>query len=316
MLWPVIHKRRRCERSRPEMPKLPGMREASGPVVSDVVQARLESLFAQLQAQVEPAAAESTHVESARVTPSGEDDDGWLARLRPAAEPAATPAGVTGDVGAQRVRVAAERVLAFSREHLATVVVILLVGVSWTAYSLLQARSTPVAEAVPVIQSSPTPSVTASASAAANVTVHVIGAVAKPGVMKLAEGARVADAITAAGGLTAQASLGELNLAQVLADGIQLKVGTRAHPGGWLRDGSSAGIGGGTASTGGDTSKISLNSATLAQLDTLPGIGPVTAQKILDWRKAHGRFTAVTELQEVDGIGPKTYADLADRVRL
>lgn len=59
-----------------------------------------------------------------------------------------------------------------------------------------------------------------------------------------------------------------------------------------------------------------MNTATLEQLDTLPGIGPVTAQKILDWRKEHGTFTSVSELQEVDGIGPKTYADLEDRVRL
>ena len=68
------------------------------------------------------------------------------------------------------------------------------------------------------------------------------------------------------------------------------------------------------AGSPGQTATVSLNTATLEQLDTLPGVGPVTAQKILDWRKLHGRFSAVTELQEVDGIGPKTYTALAPKV--
>jgi competence protein ComEA len=206
--------------------------------------------------------------------------------------------------------------LVFGREHLAAVVVVLLVGVAWSAYSLLQARSSPVAAAAPVIQSS-APATVAATPAAAQVVVHVIGAVRRPGIVKLPDGSRVADAITAAGGLSDSAAPGELNLAQVLADGVQLKIGSKQHPGGWIRgaaDASGTSSSGGAA--GGDSAKVALNSATLEQLDTLPGIGPVTAQKILDWRKAHGKFTAITELEEVDGIGPKTYADLADHVRL
>lgn len=244
------------------------------------------------------------------------DTDAWLDRLRhPVESPVATGERVTP---APLLRRSAAEALAFGREHLAAVVVVLLVGVAWTAYSLLQARSSPVAAAAPVIQASPsaTPQAASSAQAPAQVVVHVIGAVRRPGVVRLAEGSRVADAITAAGGLTPAAAPGELNLAQVLADGVQLKVGTRDHPGGWIRGTAEGTPSSSQGASSGDPAKVSLNSATLEQLDTLPGIGPVTAQKILDWRKAHGRFTATSELQEVDGIGPKTYADLADHVRL
>jgi len=205
------------------------------------------------------------------------------------------------------------RVLRFGREHLVAVVLVLVVGVVWTGYSLFQARTTPVAAAVaPTVLASPTP--TPTQSVAATVMVHVLGAVRRPGVVAVAEGGRVQDAIAAAGGLAASADTGELNLAAVLVDGSQLTIGTKKHPGGEMRAGSS-GEGGGPGGAGVEA-KVSLNSATVAQLDTLPGVGPVTAQKILDWRTEHGRFTAITELQEVDGIGPKTYADLADRVRL
>ncbi len=205
------------------------------------------------------------------------------------------------------------RLLSFGREHLVAVVLVLMVGVVWTGYSLFQARTTPVAAAAaPTVLASPTPTPTASPTA--TVLVHVLGAVRRPGVVTLSEGSRVQDAIVAAGGLAANADTGELNLAAVLVDGSQLKIGTTKHPGGELRSGASD-QGGGSGTTGAEA-KVSLNSATLAQLDTLPGVGPVTAQKILDWRSEHGKFTAVTELQEVDGIGPKTYADLAARVRL
>jgi competence protein ComEA len=214
------------------------------------------------------------------------------------------------------------RVMEFTREHLVTVIVVLLVGVVWTAYSLLQVRTTP-ADAAPRVEAGspasaapPVPSATSVAAPSTQLRVHVIGAVVHPGVVVLPDGARIADAITAAGGLKPTAAIGELNLAQKVVDGTQVKIGTRAHPGGWIRDGTASSSEGSGGGGGGDAAKVSLNRATLQQLDSLPGIGPVTAQKILDWRTAHGRFTAVTELQEVDGIGPKTYADLADLVRL
>lgn len=288
------------------------MGEGNGPVASEVVQRRLGELFAQLQA------APATQVVP-RVEPDGEEE--WLERLRPAV--AEEPAPVA-DPRTSALAGLPMRVVEFTREHLVTVVVVLLVGVAWTAYSLLQTRTTP-ADAAPRVEAGSSAPAAPTAPSASPVgapnnqlRVHVIGAVVHPGVVVLPDGARVADAITAAGGLRPTAAIGELNLAQKVVDGTQLKIGSKAHPGGWIRDGATAssdGAGGGGGS-GGGAAKVSLNRATLQQLDALPGIGPVTAQKILDWRKAHGRFTAVTELQEVDGIGPKTYADLADLVQL
>jgi competence protein ComEA len=210
---------------------------------------------------------------------------------------------------ATRATTLGRRTLDFTREHLAAVVVVLLVGCGWTGYSLLQAKSTPVAlAAVPTVIASATP----TPSPTARVLVHVLGAVRSPGVVELPQGARVADAIEEAGGLTATADPGELNLAAVVVDGSQVVIGTRGKPRGEVR-GEGAGAGAGSP---GRSATVSLNTATLEQLDMLPGVGPVTAQKILDWRKVHGRFSSVTELQEVDGIGPKTYADLAPNVRV
>lgn len=306
------------------------------PPASEVVRARLLQLIRDLQqagpvagqpaagryALLDDGAAGEGAVGEAGTEGSGEpeepgESEEWLERLRhPAGPEPPQPVAPTGSPLRPWLRQAAGRAVEFGREHVAAVVVVLLVGVAWSAYSLLQARSSPVAAASPVIQVSPSATPRAS-PAPAQVVVHVIGAVRRPGVVRLAEGARVAEAIAAAGGLTASAAPGELNLAQVLADGVQLKVGTRKHPGGWIRDGTGAATDSGSAgAASGEQAKVSLNSATLAQLDTLPGVGPVTAQKILDWRKEHGRFTAITELQEVDGIGPKTYANLANHVRL
>lgn len=292
--------------------------------MSEVVRQRLESLFEQLQVPVRAESPQAPLVSSTEAVSDSADgdapaikDERWLARLRQ------TPTGLDEPTVQPELRpksALVEQAVTFGREHLATVVVVLMVAVSWTAYSLLQTRSTPVADAAPVVAKSPALVASPGVSPASvkKLAIHVIGAVAKPGLVTLPDGSRVADAITAAGGLTKQAKTGELNLAQTLVDGTQLKIGTRKHPGGWLRDGNQGGSGGGNSGGSGssESSKISLNKATLQQLDTLPGIGPVTAQKVIDWRTAHGKFTAITELQEVDGIGPKTYADLAGRVRL
>ena len=170
-----------------------------------------------------------------------------------------------------------------------------------------------------------TPSASAGASAGAAaaglVVVHVVGQVAGPGVYRLRAGARVGDAVTAAGGATRAADLAAVNLARVLVDGEQIHV---PRPGevvaGPVAGGSgpSGGSGGGTGSSGstGDGAKVSLNSADLAALDTLPGVGPVLAQRILDWRAEHGRFTTIDELGEVSGIGEKVLAQLTPRVTL
>lgn len=138
------------------------------------------------------------------------------------------------------------------------------------------------------------------------VMVHVAGDVRDPGVVRLPAGSRVVDAVRAAGGLRRGGELGATNLARVLADGERIEVG-----------GQQAGVageaGGGTGSVGG---LLDLNAATAEQLDALPGIGPVTAAKILGWRSTHKRFSVVDELAEVPGIGPKTLADLRPLVRV
>jgi competence protein ComEA len=132
--------------------------------------------------------------------------------------------------------------------------------------------------------------------------VHVAGAVRKPGLYRLREGSRTADAIRRAGGAKPKAALELVNLASPVADGQQVLVPARGDPGPTAAGGAagSAGVGG----------KVHLNSATLEQLDTLPGVGPVTAQKILAYRTEHGAFQAVEELDAVPGIGPARLAEL------
>jgi competence protein ComEA len=159
--------------------------------------------------------------------------------------------------------------------------------------------------AAPVV-SSPSASVSA---AGGSVVVDVSGKVRHPGVATLPAGSRVVDALRKAGGAKPGVSLSSLNLARVLVDGEQILVG-RGAPGGGIAAGLS------TSAPDASGALVNLNSATEEQLDTLPGVGPVTAQKILDWRAAHGAFSSVDELLEVDGIGEKTLADLAPLVTL
>lgn len=150
------------------------------------------------------------------------------------------------------------------------------------------------------------------ATSAASIVVDVGGRVRKPGLVTLPAGARVADAISAAGGPLRHRELATTNLAARVSDGQLLLVGTKAPA--VASDGSEPGDdGSGTPSS---SAPVALNSATLEQLETLPNIGPVTGQKILDWRTAHGGFTSIEQLQQVSGIGPATYADLSPLVTL
>ncbi|GAA4156205.1 hypothetical protein GCM10022286_06210 [Gryllotalpicola daejeonensis] len=147
---------------------------------------------------------------------------------------------------------------------------------------------------------------------AASVVIHVLGQVKRPGVYELPDGARVIDAVGAAGGFTAGADQSGLNLAQVLADGQQVLVPT---PGQALPPAAAAGGSGATAGgTPAPGAKIDLNAATLEQLETLPRVGPAMAQRIIDWRTQNGRFASVDDLKNVTGIGDKTFADLKDLV--
>lgn len=136
----------------------------------------------------------------------------------------------------------------------------------------------------------------------ARVVVDVVGAVRRPGLLALRQGARVADAIARAGGATRAANLTLVNLAAPLVDGQQVVVPARGN----------AATASGTASP--SSGPVSLSTATAEQLDALPGVGPVTAQKILDYRTKHGAFGSVDELDAIPGIGPARIDQLRDLV--
>jgi competence protein ComEA len=134
--------------------------------------------------------------------------------------------------------------------------------------------------------------------------VHVVGAVRRAGLFRLRDGSRVADAVARAGGPTRHADVAAVNLAAPLVDGQQVVVPRRGPPG-------TAAVVPGTPGSG---AKVSLASATIEQLDELPGIGPVTAQKIVDWRTTHGPFRSVDDLDDVPGIGPARIEQLRELV--
>lgn len=167
------------------------------------------------------------------------------------------------------------------------------------------------AEATPAAGESPEPS--------GVVVVHVAGAVHEPGVVELPVGARVGEAVAAAGGEQADAELAAVNLARPLVDGEQVyvpRVG-EASPG--AAGGAPAPDSGGVPPAGQPAAEggvVDLNSADLAALDTLPGVGPAIAQRILEWREANGPFHSVEELLEVSGIGPATLDKIRERVRV
>lgn len=144
------------------------------------------------------------------------------------------------------------------------------------------------------------------------VTVHVAGAVGRPGLVRLPVGARVADAVRLAGGLVLDADPGALNLARPVVDGERLDVPRLGdvEPGA-VGPGAAAGDTGGAQREDGT---LDLNLATLTELQELPGVGPVLAQRILDWRDDNGPFTEVGQLREVAGIGEARFQELADRV--
>lgn len=141
-----------------------------------------------------------------------------------------------------------------------------------------------------------------SQASAELIVVSVVGRVRKPGLVRVRDGARVADAIAAAGGARPGTDLTTVNLARKLVDGEQIHVGTPA-PGG---------VAGGAEP--GPAAKVNLNTATGEQLEELSGVGEVTAQRILDWRARHGAFTSVEQLGEIEGIGERRLASLREQV--
>jgi competence protein ComEA len=155
----------------------------------------------------------------------------------------------------------------------------------------------PQAVATPIVEQSGLP-VAASAAAiqTGEIVVDIEGLVTSPGLKTLPAGSRVADAVAAAGGLSSPEAAGAINLAQRLSDGQLITIGVTPIASGDIR--------------------VSINQATVTELDTLPGVGPVMAQRIIDWRTAHQQFSSIEELQEVPGIGPKVFANLKDLISL
>jgi len=199
-----------------------------------------------------------------------------------------------------------------------SVLLLVLIGVlailaAWFAYQRMGGQVQVVPDArltapAPTLRSSEQPTVAAAADPGGSVVIDVAGKVRRPGVVTLPTGSRVVDAIAAAGGVRPGTNTGDLNQARVLVDGEQIYVGK--PPGGLAA--AAVTKPGAPASA----NLVSLNTATQEQLETLPGVGPVTAQSILAWRTAHGSFSSVDELLEVDGIGDKTLAKLAPYVTL
>jgi competence protein ComEA len=158
------------------------------------------------------------------------------------------------------------------------------------------------------VESVPSGSPQPATVGAAPLLVHVLGAVVKPGLVELAAGARVVDAVAAAGGFTAAADPAGVDLARPVVDGEQrvvLAIGQVPPPG------QAPGPAGGATDADGI---VHLNTADVAALDTLPRIGPALAQRIIDWRDANGPFTSIDQLLEVTGIGDAVFAGLAERV--
>lgn len=167
------------------------------------------------------------------------------------------------------------------------------------------------------IVSSATPSPGHSAGpskqSGATLYVHILGAVARPGLYVLSDGDRAIDAVAAAGGFTATADQSQLNLARVIVDGEQLYVPSIGEAPAAAAGGASGANG---AGGGGVAGKVNINTADEATLETLPRVGPAMAKRIIDWRAANGRFTAIEDLMSVSGVGEKTFEQLKDMVTL
>ncbi|ASU83060.1 DNA-binding protein [Nocardiopsis gilva YIM 90087] len=219
-----------------------------------------------------------------------------------------------------------------NRGSLQALLVVCACAILATAWFLLQSRpgTTPAPELISDRGLAPSPSGTAppapssapAASPTGEVTIHVGGKVEKPGVYTLPAGSRVADAIEAAGGVSADADVDTdtLNLARPLVDGERVLVGITPSPAAPGPNGAApdAGVRGMPGGPGAPNTQVplDLNTASSEQLQTLPGIGPVLADRIVRFRDTNGGFGSVEQLREVSGIGERRFADLRERVRV
>jgi competence protein ComEA len=282
---------------------------------AEAVSRRLATLSAELAA-----------VRGEPTDPAGAADPAWgHTRVRERSDAVVVPAAVPvvpplpGRHASRRLRVGG---LQLGPVHVAVVAVVAALAVGLAAWWAVrdQARAIPVAPAAesagpaeplaPVVPSdaaAPGDPGPGEAGAGEELVVDVAGKVRRPGIAVLPAGSRVVDALDAAGGARRGVDLTSLNLARPVVDGEQILVGVAP----------AAGVAGTVDAPAPDgATLVNLNTADQAALDTLPGVGPVTADAILAWREANGAFTSVDELLEVDGIGEATLADLAPLVTL
>jgi competence protein ComEA len=296
--------------------------------IEDLARRRLDALVAELGGEP-PAAPTPAH---GHEEPGSTIWDDEPPRGRHAHRPLPATARVGGWLQDRMPETLRGRV-ALGPAQLGVVALMLACGVLWATWATSRSTAEPVTSAQPVVVpppsasgtatgsplalpvgSAPTAATAASATGAAPVTelvVDVQGTVRRPGIVVLPPGSRVVDAVDAAGGYTGRrARLSGLNLARPVVDGEQIVAGRPAQ----AVPVPTALAGAASASAAGEL--VSLNTADQAALETLPGVGPVTATAILQWRDEHGPFTAVEQLLEVSGIGDKTLAEIAPFVTL
>jgi competence protein ComEA len=200
-----------------------------------------------------------------------------------------------------------------TRVALVALAALLLVGGVVALRSAARPTGEPVTVEEPAVVPSASPQAEPTATADATVWVHVVGQVATPGVVALPAGARVGEAVAAAGGALPDADLAGLNLAAVVQDGAQVRVPAPGEAPDPVADGDTgAGTGGGGAGGG----AVDVNTAGAGELQTLPGIGPVLADRIVAWRTENGGFADVDALRDVPGIGPAVLSQIRDLVRV
>lgn len=211
----------------------------------------------------------------------------------------------SGGRGGGSVRRAINRLMPSAPAKIGAValVVFVVAGVGWAAFSSMRAPAFEVHADEAVAPSSSEPE---AVEAKAQVYVYVTGAVANPGVYSLDEGLRVCDAVEAAGGLTEDADASTVNLARVLSDGEHIALPTKAEVETALAQGSA----GGAAAS----SLVNINTADASALETLSGVGSATAQAIISDREQNGPFSTIEDLMRVDGIGEKKFAKLKDSI--
>ena len=176
-------------------------------------------------------------------------------------------------------------------------------------------RAEPVAGLPALVTTTAATATPGTAATAPELVVAVAGKVRRPGLVRVPAGSRVADALEAAGGVLPGVDLAGVNLARKVGDGEQVAVGVPPAPDAAGAPAAAGAAAAGAGAAGAAAAPLDLNTATVEQLDALPGVGPVTAQRIVDWRARNGRFATVDQLREVEGIGERRLGQLRELVR-